>query len=306
MENFNNPHMNQWYDYTLKMLEAMKINNIEETDKYKQLADSEYEKYKEFADKMWSCQNFGMCNETFINVLPTLFKTNKKAVNAITNLIKEDKNLKAQYLFFNSLDNCTSDDTMSYIKESLDLLLTKIDVNTLQESNNKLISLIRKYEIINNDTITEDKKKLYENCDYLFKNKRTFNNLNQYTSTLSEVKNYIDKNKVLKENNINVFKLIEDYDKKYSEILTEEEKSFVQEIMDFKKNDKAHKKQAFFEKMKNECIKGVDKLLETCTANEKNDLLTIKEEIVNKTYCEETLVKDMAKLLELRDIILDK
>lgn len=306
MENFNNPHMNQWYEYTQKMFDSMKNNNIEETDKYKELADAEYAKYKDFADKMWSCQNFGMCNESFINVLPTLFKTNKKAVNEITKLIKEDKNLNAQYKFFNSLNNCSSEDTMSYLKESLELINNTIDKNTLKESNKKLINLLRKYQIVNEDEISNEKKELFENCDYLFTNNKTFNNLNEYTSKLSNVKKYIDNNKSLNESKINVFKLIEDYDKKYSSLLNEEEKSFVQEIMDFKKKDNNNKKQSFFEKMKNECINGIDKLLENSNDTEKYELLSIKEEITNKQYCEETLVKDMAKLLEIRDIILDK
>ena len=58
-----------------------------------------------------------------------------------------------------------------------------------------------------------------------------------------------------------------------------------------------------WESLKSECLAGVYKLLESCNEDEKNDLNQIKEEIQKQEFNESNLVKDVAKLLELRDII---
>ena len=74
--------------------------------------------------------------------------------------------------------------------------------------------------------------------------------------------------------------------------------------MDFKKNDNNEKKEKLFNRFKNECLNTINKLISESEGEEKEGLLAIKEQIVDKEYCAETLVKDMAKLLEIRDILM--
>lgn len=307
MENFKNPHMESWLKYSYEMSDAMKNGDIDAANIAKQKADAEYEKYKEFADKMYTCNGFESCNEAIQQVMPRLIKENTTAVKEIISLIKEDSNLSAQFAFYDSLKKCNSNDIKSYINEALDLISSKINYKTIKESNKKMINFVRKYSIVPEQAYTNEEKQLFENCEYILTHPKRISNLNDYSNKMKMVENYVKTNiKPLNEEKINIYKLIEDYDKKYNSILNEEEKSFVQEIMDFKKNSNLSKKQNFFESLKNDCLKGVDKLLESCSENEKTELRSIKEEIKTRQFCEETLVQDVAKLLELRDVILDK
>ena len=86
-------------------------------------------------------------------------------------------------------------------------------------------------------------------------------------------------------------------------MLNEEERDFVKEITDFKKNGNDEKKMKLFNKFKNECIVTIDKLISESNDDEKDGLIAIKNQITSKEYCSETLVKDMAKLLEIRDVL---
>lgn len=308
MKNFYiNPHFEKWNKTIIEMNKAMLSGDMILAESLHNTANSEYEAYKDDLNRTYNCNNFGLANYVFENVLPTIFKDKPKIVNKFMTTIKEDKNLSAQFQFYNALNECSNEDVTKYINEALDLVKTKIDYKTIKESNNRLASIIKENHLIPSELISDDKLSLYENCDYLLTNKRKISNLNEYSTKVKNVADYVKTNiKPLNEEKKNLFNLIQEYENKYSAVLTEEEKSFVQEIMDFKGNVNSNRKEKFFENLKNECLKGVDKLLETCSSDEKNDLLTIKEEINNKQFSESNLVKDVAKLLELRDIILDK
>lgn len=307
MAEYMNVHIQKWNEYTRKMADAMQAENVEEADRLKTLADKEYELYREDAKMTYECKNFGLANYVFENVLPSIFKTNKKLVNQFTNIIKEDKNLMGQFMFYTSLNNFNNDNAVDFINEALSLVNDRVDYKTIKKSNEKLASLIKENHIINTEIINEDKLKFFENCDFLLTNKKKLSNLNSYTEKINEVAEYVKKNiKPLNENRVNVFNLIEAFDKKYDALLNEEEKSFVQEIADFKKKGDNSKKQSFFESLKKSCLDGINTMIESCSENEKQELLSIKEEINNKMFCEDTLIKDVAKLLELRDVLLEK
>ena len=47
-------------------------------------------------------------------------------------------------------------------------------------------------------------------------------------------------------------------------------------------------------------------MMESATDSDKDGLISLKEKINNKVFCEETIVADLAKLLEIRDILEDK
>ena len=63
------------------------------------------------------------------------------------------------------------------------------------------------------------------------------------------------------------------------------------------------KKENLFNKFKNECINTIETLLETAENDDKEGLEAIKEQLKSMVFSENTLVKDVAKLLEIRDIL---
>lgn len=298
----------EWRNAIDKAAKALNENNIYAYENAMNEANLVFEDFKKDLSLTYDCTNFGMANAIVESKLVDLFKNNKKAVKEITKLIKEDKNLNAQFNFFEAINKCPETlDAKEYIKESLSLVDKKINKNTLRESNAKLNALVQKYNIKPSEQLSEENLKLYEACDHLFRTSPNLSNLASRSEKMNVVVEYAEKNKkALTEAKNNVNKLIEDFEHKYGSLLNEEEKSFVQEIIDWKGQKTNENKTRLFNKLKNECIAAADKLIKEASDEEKEGLEAIKEQISNKEFCQETIVKDVAKMLEIRDVLMDK
>lgn len=301
-----NPYIEKWKEYVYEMKDALEQNDFSKYEQMKSMAEQEYEKYKEDTKMTYECTNFGMAKYVFEDKLPTLFKKNKKAVKEYINTIKEDKNLLAQFHFYKALDNYNCNiDSKDYVNESLKLVSDNINYKTINESNQKLYDIIKKYNIKASAVISDEDLKLYEDCNLVLTHKKKLINLTEITNKVEKIGEYIQNHKkVISEDKKNINTLIEDFDKKYSTLLNEEEKSFVQEIIDAKSGAVEFRQEKLFNDFKNECIKIVNNLLSESNEDTKENLLTIKENLLNKEFCKENLVKDIAKLMEIREVLL--
>lgn len=302
----NNKYILQWRDLVLNAAKALEEKDFDLYDTLMRETNSVYDEYKRDTALTYECVNFGMANYIFENALPKLFKSNKKAVKEFINTIKEDNNLLKQFQFYKALEKYNKDmDSKSYVNEALEIVKNNINLKTINESNGKLAKLITKYGIKPSETIPSESMELFESCDFLFKNERKLTNLTKVNEYVNRVVSFTEKNyNSINEEKENILSLIENFEKKYASLLNEEEKSFVKEIMDFKKGENEEKKEKLFNRFKNECLTTINKMISEASSDEKEGLLAIKEQILDKEYCAETLVKDMAKLLEIRDILI--
>jgi hypothetical protein len=299
----NNRHVLQIKDYFSKAIEALENDYIEDYERYIQEADKIFQLYREENKLTYECTNFGMANYIFENALPTLFKTKKNVVREFIETIKNDNNLLVQFKFHNALKNINEGiDKRIYINEALDLLKKNIDTKTLKESNKKVFNIIKENNIRPTSVIDESVLKYYESCDYLFKHNPKLSNLNTINENLNTIIDFC----TYKPNDVSSLdfnNMMESFEAKYKNILTEEEKSIVKEIMDVKSVNASEKKENLFNKFKNECIETISSLLETANNDDREDLEAIQEQLNNMIFCENSLVKDIAKLLEIRDIL---
>ena len=111
------------------------------------------------------------------------------------------------------------------------------------------------------------------------------------------------KTDVIKEQ-IDPDKLIKQFKDRMRETLTESEMSFVKEITDWRSPIAEQRKEKLFNKFKNECIEKVDEMLKEDAGNV--ELESLKKQLEEQTFNKESIVQDIAKLLEIRDILLDK
>lgn len=301
----NNRHICQWEDYMNKAKESLENKNFEEYKDLLKKACDTVDLYKNDCELTYECVNFGMSNYIFEDALPKLFKTNKNAVKEFITTIKEDNNLKKQFQFYKALESYNSNmDCRDYINESLKLVIGSIDKKSISESNEKLNRIIKKYNIKPSTVISEDKLKFFNNCDFLFKNEKKLTNLANITENIDGVVNYVTNNvHSINETKTNTFDLIENFDSKYSSLLNEEEKDFVKEIISCKSKNNVEKKEKLFNGLKNECLNIIDKLIGESNDDDKVGLEAIKEQIDSKMFCEDTLVSDIANLLEIRDVL---
>lgn len=299
----NNRYILQWKDYIAKAEEAMENGHFDEYDDMMKKADEYYKLYKEDSKLTYECTNFGMANYIFENALPTLFKTNKNIIKEFIETIKNDNNLLVQFKFHNALKNINEGvDKRIYINEALQLLKNNINIKTLNESNKKIFNIIKEHNIRPTSVINEGMLKYFESCDYLFKNNPKLSNLNEINENLNAVIDFCNY-KTNKTSYVDITNMMESFETKYKNILTEEEQSLVKEIMAAKSSQANENKAKLFNKFKNECIETISSLLETANNDDKEGLQAIQEQLNNMMFCENTLVQDIAKLLEIRDIL---
>ena len=299
----NNRYILQWKDYISKASEALENKHFDEYEDMMSKAEEYYKLYREDSKLTYECTNFGMANYIFENALPSLFKFNKNIIKEFIETIKNDNNLLVQFKFYNALKNINEGiDKRIYVNEALQILKKNINVKTLNESNNKLFTIIKENNIRPTSVINENDLKYFNSCDYLFKHNPKLSNLNFINENLNTVIEYCDY-KNINNSTSDFASMMESFEEKYKNILTEEEKSFVKEIIDTKSENAIDKKETLFNKIKSECIETLNTLLESSDNDEKDGLNTIKGQINNMMFCENTLVKDIAKLLEIRDIL---
>lgn len=299
-------YISQWRNLMIQASEALAKKNFSEYENLMMQVNNAYDNFKRDSSLYYECTNFGMANYIFEDVLPSVFVSKPSLMKEWMNIIKEDVNLLSQFQFYKALENCSSsNDIKEYVNESLDLVRSGINVKTLSKSNNKLNQFLKEHDIKPSSHIPQDMLNLFESCDFLFKNKKKLNNLNVITEHLAVVSDYTSK--VIKEsvNNNTISSLLEKVEAS-SNLLNEEEQNLVMSILDCKAKDGEQKKRKLYDKFKTECIKSIDKLLENAEHDDSEGLKNIKEQLIKQEFCSETLVADIAKLLEIRDILMSE
>jgi hypothetical protein len=316
-ENINNMKNNKKYqeefsNYTKIMNEALQKGDFKAYEYVKDMLeeaieDSKHE--KELMEEM-NTTNFGMLNHIFENELPTLIKNNKKAVRNVIKTIKEDRNLRSQFSFYNVIKeqyNSSHAEVISpevALEKLVKIVCEEVDQKTIKKSNKKLRDVMFENNIIPSDFIDDESKKLYESGNVILTTKRTSNNMLPLAESYNVVCEWMDKHKDDKKNNDkDVDKLIEEFENKLKTNLNESEMSFVQEITDFRSPIAEKRKEKLFNKFKNECITKINEMLNEDSENA--ELKELNDKINEMTFNKDSIVKDIAKLLEIRDILME-
>lgn len=255
-----------------------------------------------------NASNFGILNNIFENVLPELFKKDRKIIGRVMRTIKEDKNLLSQFQFYNALRNYNGNtDSTIFVKTALSLTENKLDKKTVIESNRKFAKLIKENNLYSEDSLDEDKKLFFESCNNLLTKRETLSNINTLTESLCNVSDYISKHKVVKTDKVDLDEMLSKYDKTLKENLNEAERDLVMDITNINNKNADIKRESLLNKFKKDSLSEIHKLLEnTDDGDEKESLKSLEEQINNMKYCSETIVKDLAKLIEIYDILKDK
>jgi vacuolar-type H+-ATPase subunit H len=104
---------------------------------------------------------------------------------------------------------------------------------------------------------------------------------------------------------VDVDELVNEYNKKYGRLLNEAEQELVKVISDARAPHAQRMQQKLFDKFKNECVELVDKLIPESNADEREKLDGIKTRLSEMAFNQGTLVKYIANLLGIRDVLMD-
>lgn len=300
-------YLNMWHEAIKNASDALTSGDMELAEQYHQQMEDAYERYKEAVndEDITIGMNFTNLNATFESVLPKLLIKDKKTVSKCIKMIKEDKNLSAQFKFYNALRqfNCEGD-AKDYINESLDLVKSDIDHKTLKESNKKFAKFLIEHNIKPTKELDEEQIKFNNSCDYLLTHKKSLTNLTEVTNNINDISKYIVEHRKENKEKIDVLTMAENVEKKLN-ALNEDERALVKDIMVAGSSLAEQRRQNLFNKIKNECIEKIDKMISENEGDEKERLLNLKETIMLKEYDKNNIVGDIAKLLEIGAVLSD-
>lgn len=306
----NKEYNKEFSNYINIMSEALKREDFKAYEYTKSMLDECIEEYKENKALMneMKTSNFGVLNHIFESQLPTLLKVNKKAVRDVVKAIREDVNLRSEFNFYNVIKNQYNSDLSSKIgaevmlNEITDVIINNINQDTVIDSNKKLRKIMEDNNVIPIDYVDDDSRKLYESGHILLTNKKKASNMIALMESQKSVCEYMENHKVINDTKKkDVGSLIEEFENKLKTNLNESEMSFVKQITDFKSPIAEQRKEKLFNKFKNECVEKLNKMLKEDKNNES--LKSLSKQIGEMKYNNESIVGDIAKLLEIRDIL---
>lgn len=308
----NNKYQEEFSNYINIMSEALQKDDYKAYEYAKDILEETIEESKHEKEliKEMDTTNFGVLNHIFENELPTLIKTNKKAVKDVINTIREDKNLKSQFDFYNVIKEQYNSKHAEIVTPEVvlakltEIVGESIDLKTIKASNKKLKDVMVENNIIPSDFVDEESKKLYESGNVILTTKKTTNNMIPLVESFDTVCKWMDAHKDDKKaEGKTPDELIREFEDKLRANLTESEISFVQQITDFRSPIAEQRKEKLFNKFKNECLDKINDMLKEDAENV--ELQSLGKQLDEMKFSKESIVKDIAKLLEIRDILMD-
>lgn len=307
----NNKYQEEFSNYLNIMSEALKKDDYKAYEYVKTMLDEAIEDSKHEKELMneMNTTNFGVLNHIFENELPTLIKTNKKAVKKVINTIKEDKNLLGQFNFYNVIKEQYNGkvaeilDSKTVLVHIAKIVCEEIDTKTIKASNKKLKNVMIECGVKPTEFVDEESMKLYENGNIILSNKRTTSNALNLIESYDAVSKWMDAHKEDKKIGQDADEMIREFEEKLKNNLNESEMSFVQQITDWRSPIAEQRKEKLFNKFKNECIEKINSMLKEDANNV--ELKGLSDQLSEMKFDKNNIVKDIAKLLEIRDILMD-
>ena len=308
----DNKYQKEFSNYIEIMNEALKRNDFKAYNAAKSILDEAIDdcKHEKALMEEMNTNNFGILNHIFEQQLPTLIKSNKKAVRDVIKTIKEDKNLISQFNFYNVIKDqykgkrATDIDSNIVLEKLAEIAVKDIDQSTVKASNKKLRNVMVENNIVPTDFVDEESKALYESGHIILTRKKTTSNMIPLIESYDVVCKYMDKHKndVINESK-NFDELIEEFETKLKNNLNESEISFVQQITDFRTPIAEKRKEKLFNKLKEDCQTAINSMLKEDADNA--ELKGLSAQLSGMKFNNESIVNDIAKLLEIRDILMD-
>jgi hypothetical protein len=253
-------------------------------------------------------ENFGNIKDTFKNlVVESIIKKNekgKKLFSKFLKTIKENKTLKNQYLIYSNLQNSRFDDGVEakeFVKENIELL-KGLNEGHIVKGNEFFVKLLKGNKII------KENQEFYNKISYLVNTEKTPSNIKKINETINYiVKNMLEKEEVKEVVTESVYLppsvltklVVNKFNSRYSNI-SESEKEIIKTVL----NGTSEDKENIFNKLKRECIDGIDtKLNESSDLDLKDKLLKVKDKLLNNSFKIDSFTTNITRLHDLKESI---
>lgn len=293
------------------------FNTIKEVEEYRTKINEECDSRIKFiklvtkADDL-SNKSFGYIKECFESLSPELFKTNngKGILNKYISLVNSSKNLSTMQTICEGIRKSGKNTDINFFINKLSEKDLNINKTTLKEDVKSLGKVLAEgYLEIGeraNELIPSENKKLYSAINYIVENKYSLGNMSEYSDAVKVIRENIENNETAE----NIFEaknldelaseLLNEFNKKYSESLNEEEAKALKEIASSKNREE------IFNKYKSLCAESISKAKtnfeEKGDTNSSNRLSSVLEQVNKKKFSLDTIGEDICNLIELSNI----
>lgn len=250
-------------------------------------------------------KNFGTIKDTFNSILAEAIiqkdEEGKKLFNQYLKTLKENTELRKQYLIFKNLSTKSFTDAVEakdYIKENIELL-KDLKVESLKEGFEKLET------ILEGKTLNEENSELYSHINTLYSTEKTPSTLDKINDSINYIKeDMLKREEVIVEETETVnlppsvlTKMATSrFNSKYANI-DESEKGILKVVLNGTEEDK----EKLYNDLKTECIDSIDtKLNEDIDLDLKDKILKVKDRLLRMNYSKEDYIKDLDKVVELK------
>lgn len=256
--------------------------------------------------------SFFECKQLFDAMSKQLFesKNGKKHIAKYVKTIKENHSLREVFVMYeNFIKPNNIKDTKLFVTESCTYLNT-IDSKHYKRGVNEIKSIIKKAlkecALSSEDfnRVINDNVEINQAISFLFENKRSSKNMSLYTENLSTIINYLDNNKQIVAEGTETATFNE-LKKTFDNDLELWENAVIEKIVLCNMSDS--NKNTLFEEYKNKCLTLIAETLEDedITLETKTRLSTMRGQLNEKMYKEETANEDILKLANLEHTLLN-
>jgi hypothetical protein len=255
--------------------------------------------------------NLGILNAIFVQNIENILarKNGSSIIKEYLSLIKNNRPLLKEYLVFEAiLDQKNCNNLKDCIIESISYL-DNVDKKELKSLNKKLNNFITENKINEMSEIKENV--LFEAIDNLIFTSKTLSTINERFDKIDTIIEYIKDNNIktnaeeknkIDENGDAFYKFtINKFNKKYKDILSDEEKTIFKDIISTKNSSDKSK---MFEQHKNNCLELTNSVLsESIDLITKEKLLSVKEKLLEQKYSENTFIDDIISFVNLKQAL---
>lgn len=291
-----------------RALDHLEKGNIEEFETDRALANKFFDEMnaeEEEMDALYNeSRNFGIIYQVIESNVPTLLETKEgqKALRKIIKTIKGNKILHEQFKAYNNLQPSDKIENVDeYIAESLSLV-PKFNKKDVKENNERLIKLIKKYNLDEMVDIDDEKLNLFESIEFVTMNKKSLKNIDDYVNATKMIKESIINLPVSETKDFS----IEDYAEEINNVSENIAKELNSAEIKLLKEVTNGNSEEYFNECKSKTLSKLDEMISNEKDIEtKSRLSKIYEKINNKRYNKKNAIVDIAEMVEMQDAIDD-
>lgn len=260
--------------------------------------------------------SFFVCKQLFDNMSNRLYETKngRKCIAKYVKTIKGNHVLREAFTLYETFMNKNNiNDVQLFVSESCNYI-NAMNKKAFKEGVNKVKDIIKKSlkecEMSDSEfnAVINENKNINESISFVFENKKSAKNMSLYTENVSKIVEHLNNNKEMIEEtnenthlqeNFNDLKAIFDND------LELWENAVIEKLVLY--NLSNGDKNTLFEEYKTKCLNLIEESIsdEDITIETKSHLNTMKSQLNEKTYKEETANEDILKLANLEYTLLN-